>query len=145
MGQVCSNYDEDELVMDLAEGQLSYREIAAKHGISVRYVGYLIEGKRRPELQARIDAAAMVIRRQARRLGGRLTRTAWARLGQLAGAKEGVADETQRKAAVDILKIAQADGQDDPPKAASSSGADLTALSEDTKTKVLAELGGPED
>ena len=145
MGQPGAHYDEDELVMDLAEGQLSYREIAAKHGISVRYVGYLIEGKRRPELQGRIEASAMAIRRQARRLGGRLTRTAWARLGTLAAAEKGVADETQRKAAVDILKIAQADGQDDPRKHTSGPGADLTDLSDETKAKVLAELGGPDD
>ena len=145
MGRVRAEYDEDELIIDIAEGALSYREIAAKHGISERYVSYLAHGARRPELQPRIAAIAQAIRRQSRRLGAKLTRVAWARLGHLAGAKEGIPDEIQRKAAVDILKIVQADDETDPPEAAVSHGPDLSALSDETKTKVLAELGGPTD
>ena len=138
------NYDENQLIMDIAEGRLMFSEIAAKHGIDASYVGKIACGRRRPELMAPIEAAAVMIRRQNRRLGSHLTRVAWSRLGKLTAAPKDVADETQRRAAVDIIKLDAADAP--TPKAAKPpAGPDLTDLSEPTKSKVLTELGGPTD
>jgi len=131
--------------MDLAEGRLNFRQISIKHGLSLDHAGRIARGTRRPELQEKIDAAALAILRQSRRLGVGLTRVAWSRLGNLAGAGEGVADETQRKASVDILKLAPTDEQVAPARSAGCGGPGLTDLSDATKAKVLAELDGPED
>ncbi len=138
-------YNENQLIVDIAEGRLMFSEIAAKHGVDASYVGKIARGSRRPELTAQIEKAAECIRRQNRRLGSNLTRVAWTRLGRLTVAAEGVADETQRKAAVDIIKLDAADAPPPQAAAAASAGPDLTNLSDQTKDKVLSELGGPAD
>ena len=141
MGHPVKDYNDELLIADLAEGQLTYGQIGERHGLSASQVGRIARGVNRPELQTEILAAAAGVREQARRLGATLARTAWARLGRLVSAAD-VADEVQRKAAVDILKMAH----DTPPPAAAKAktGPDLTGLSEDTRRRVLAELGGPE-
>jgi len=114
MAPARADYDDNALIMDLAEGQLSFRQISIKHGLSLDYVGRIARGDRRPELRAQIDAATLVTVRQSRRLGVRLARVAWIRLSRLAAAEKGVANETQREASVSILKLARTDEQADP-------------------------------
>jgi len=145
MAPARAEYDDDELVLDIAEGRLNYRQISIKHGLSLDYVGRIARGHRRPELQPRIDAAVLAIVRESRRLGARMTCLAWSRLGNLAGATEGVANETQRKAAVDILKLAQAGDLTNVPLAVETPRLELADLSDDTKAKVLSELEGPQE
>ncbi|NLF32092.1 MAG: hypothetical protein GX591_14550 [Planctomycetes bacterium] len=142
MAEPTKHYDDDLLIADLAEGQLNYGQIGQRHGLSASQVGRIARGEVRPELHARILEAAAGVREQSRRLGATLSRAAWARLGRLISAPD-VPEEVQRKAAVDILKMAQ----DDAAAAAdgrAKAGADLTGLSDQTKRRVLAELGGPE-
>ncbi len=142
MGQPVKDYNDESLIADLAEGQLTYGQIGERHGLSASQVGRIARGACRPELRAEILAAAAGVREQSQRLGATLARTAWARLGRLVSAAD-VSDEIQRKAAVDILKMAHGDA---PPPAAGKPnvGPDLTALSDDTRRRVLDELGGPD-
>ena len=65
-------YDEDLLVELIAEGELSYRQVAAKTGICWSMVARIARGERRRELQERIAAAVEGYRAKAQRLGVRL-------------------------------------------------------------------------
>lgn len=147
MGTQRAEYDEDELVSDIAYGEMTQKAIAEKHGLSEIYVFQVIHGDRRPELQLKIDAVCQGMLEQAKRLGVRLASTAMARLGHLVAAKSEAPDETQRKASMDILAHALGD----PSKPESNvnvnqqSGTDLTGLSDATKALVTKELGGPVD
>ncbi|MFW6145727.1 MAG: hypothetical protein ACOC7R_00170 [Planctomycetota bacterium] len=143
MGHPVKDYDDDLLIADLAEGQLTYAQIGRRHGLSASQVGKIARGVHRPELQAEILAAAAGVREQAQRLGATLARTAWARLGRLVSAAD-VADEIQRKAAVDILKMADHAAPPPAPPGKGQTGPDLTGLSDETRRRILAELGGPD-
>ena len=103
-----TNYDEEELCNDLACGELTQHAIAAKHRLSDVYVSEIARGLKRPELKVRIDAISEGMLDQARKLGARLAGVAMARLGHLAG-KGNAPQETQRKAACDILAHALGD------------------------------------
>ena len=143
MGQPVKDYNDELLIADLAEGQLTYAQIGQRHGLSASQVGKIARGVHRPELQGEILAAAAGVREQAQRLGATLARTAWARLGRLVSAAD-VADEVQRKAAVDILKMAHGDAPTPATPGRPNAGPDLTGLSDQTRRRVVAELGGPE-
>ena len=142
-----AEYDDDLLVRLIAEGGHTYGQIAAAAGLSESFVGQVVRGETRADLQPKIAATIDGYREQAKALGARLAGVAMARLGTLAAADSKAAHETQRKASVDILKFAIGD----PSKPETninqsqqqSAGPDLTALSPDLKAKVLGELGGP--
>ena len=107
--QKASTYDDDALVLDIANGSQTYAEIAAKHKLSEVFVGQIARGERRPELQAKIDQVTQGFADRARRLGKRLAQVAMARLGNLAAKDSDAPAETQRKAAGDILAHALGD------------------------------------
>lgn len=113
MTQKRSKYNDDEIAGDIARGELTQAAMAEKYGLSERFIGQLVRGERRPDLQAKIEAVVESMLDQSRRLGARLSGVAMARLGSLAAkTKEGeipVHPEIQRKAAVDILKFAHGD------------------------------------
>jgi len=67
-----AEYDEDLLIELIAEGDMSYRQIAEKTGICWSMVSRIARGERRQELQDRIAAAVEGHRARARRLGVRL-------------------------------------------------------------------------
>lgn len=108
-GKKQAQYDDDEIVMDIARGELTWGQIAAKHGLSEPYVGQIARGEKRPELQARIDSYVEGLANQARRLGKRLASVAMGRLGALAAKDSKAPADVQRKAAVDILNHAIGD------------------------------------
>lgn len=47
-------YDDNELVCDLAEGKLTLREIARKHGLSATQMYNVAEGRRRPDIRRQV-------------------------------------------------------------------------------------------
>jgi len=106
-------YNVDELVLALAMGEKTYAQIAEQLGLSAVYVGEISRGDKRPELQVKIEAATEGLIAEARRLGARSARPAMARLLKIIADPEPgkpKADvDTQRKAAVDILKFAMGD------------------------------------
>ena len=104
-----STYNDDALCEDIARGELTNAQIAAKHGLSEVMVGQVGRGERRPELQETINAIEEGMLAQARRLGSRLAGVAMGRLGQLVAQNSDAGDETKRKAAVDIIKFACGD------------------------------------
>ena len=142
---MASTCDDEKLAMDIAEGRLTQREMAIKHGLSPQYLNRIINGHARPDLQALINAASTSILARSRRLGARLSFVAWHRLARLAEAEKDVADETKRKAAVDLLKLGLPDKPSPDGKVPPACGPDLTGLTPETKAKVLDELGGPSE
>ena len=60
-------YDEESLVRDLAEGCLSLRQIARKHGLPPQFVCRIRQGRTRLDLAARIDALRRTIEAEASR------------------------------------------------------------------------------
>jgi len=113
------DYDVDALVLALAMGEKTYAEIAAQFGLSTVYVGEISRGEKRPELQAKIEAATEGLIAEARRLGARSARPAMTRLLKLIADPPAPKDdkppppkvepEVQRKAAVDILRFSLGD------------------------------------
>lgn len=57
-------YDDNELILDLVEGRLSTREIAAKHGIRPDALQRLQSGQSRPTFKARLDLAREAARQE---------------------------------------------------------------------------------
>ena len=103
------DYDEEQLVVDIACGQLTYDQIAERHGISHLTVGAIVRGERRPELQERINAASQGLIERARRMGAKMASKAMETLGTLTKGGKGIPADTRRKAAVDILKFTLGD------------------------------------
>jgi len=68
-------YDEDELVEMIAQGQLTYAQIAGQLGISESLIKQIARGHRRPELQRRIWDVENGLVSEARRLGSRFARS----------------------------------------------------------------------
>ena len=139
-------YDDDEIVLDMAKGELTQAQIAKKHRLTAMFVSQLLRGERRPELQARIDAACDGFLEQAKRLGKRLAPGAMARLGDLASADGKTPAEVKRKAAVDILRYSIGDPsrpEFNVVQHQQQQGPDLTALSPELKRKVIKDLDGP--
>ena len=135
------------LAQDLASGQLTYAQIADKHGICESYVGQLARGEKGAEVKVLVDRILDGYAAQARALGKRLAVVAMGRLGALVGSDSAVPPDVQRKAAVDILTFTLGD----PSKAevnisqrVTGGVGSLTGLSDPTKAAVLRELGGPE-
>jgi len=116
-GGLCGNgmagptkqYDDDELVMDIARAELTQAEIGEKHGLAEVTISAIARGERRAELQPRIKAAVQGMIEQARRLGSRLAGAAMERLGKMVAEDSKAADGVQHKAAVDILRFALGD------------------------------------
>jgi len=98
-------YDDDELVMAIASGAKSHRQIARDFGLSPTMIYFIVKGHKRPDLRARIDAATGEFRDRARRLLSHVSAPAVARLGKLIGDEPDVKPEVQLKAAVEILKF----------------------------------------
>lgn len=109
MGTAHNDYDEDGLAMDIAQGQLTYEELAAKYELSVVYVGQISRGEKRPEIKAKVKAIRDGMIEQAKALGARLSSVAMARLGKLVAKDSTAVDDVQRKASVDILKFSLGD------------------------------------
>lgn len=145
MGKPLATYDDDALVMDIARADRSFAEIAAAHGLSESTVARIARGRQRPELQEKIHAASAAMLDQVRRLGARMAAAAMARLGAIVAADSGAGEETQRKAAVDILKFAVGDPGRTEISFNAFRGCDLTQLSDATRRRVLEELDGPRD
>ena len=99
-------YDDDALVLAIAQGHKSCAQIAREFGLSPSMVSYIASGSRRPELQPRIEAARRAFRQQALRLAARMAAPAVAKLAKLLAPETKPTAEVQRKAAVDILKLA---------------------------------------
>ncbi|MHC4716061.1 MAG: hypothetical protein ACYS5V_03770 [Planctomycetota bacterium] len=157
-------YDDEQLVQAIARGDRTYEQIGEALGLSADHVRKIAQGQRRPALQPRIDAAVQGCLDQARRLGARMAVAAMTRLGRIiAGDTDRPAAvlEVQRKAALDVLRIAfewsdrkqqaQADAEAAAAAAAQKpepvvvehrlTGSHLAQLSEDTLARVCRELG----
>ncbi len=138
------DYDDDELVMAIAQGSKTYTQIARDFGISRTMLYYIISGKERPELQPKLKAATELFRQQAGRLVVRMGTLAITRLAQLLSPGSEASAEVQRKAAVDILRFVLG-----PPTPVHvtipvfGADPDLLALTGVTRRRVLLELGGP--
>ena len=61
------NYDDDEMVALIAEGRLGYKEIGERLGVAASVVWKIANGRRREDLQGRINAAIQENNRRARR------------------------------------------------------------------------------
>ena len=104
-----NEYDDDELVLAIARGDIPYTRIAKHMGISEHTVGQIARGVRRPELLPKIQAARQAYTDQARGLAARLATQAVARLAKIIAPDLKPNSEVQRKAAVDILRYALGD------------------------------------
>ncbi|MEI7837106.1 MAG: hypothetical protein WCK05_11960 [Planctomycetota bacterium] len=74
MGKKRLKYDDDELVELIAEGQLTYRAIGARLGISEELVRKIAQGRRRKDLARRLWDVEDGILTEARRIGSRYAR-----------------------------------------------------------------------
>ncbi len=99
-------YDDDALVLAIAQGHKSCAQIARELGLSPSMVSCIASGSRRPDLQPRIEAARRAFRQQALRLAARMAAPAVAKLAKLLAPETKPTAEVQRKAAVDILRLA---------------------------------------
>jgi len=102
-------YDDDALVMALARGDKSRTKIAKEFGLAVGYVYDIAAGRRRPELQERIAAVRGAADDEMRKLARKLARAAMARLAKLLGPDTKPTAEVQRRAAMDIIRLAAGD------------------------------------
>lgn len=143
MGKPKKKYDDEELVLDIANGVMTYRQIGAKHGLAKGSIGRIARGECRPELQTRIDAATWGMHEQARRMGARLASAAMTCLGKIIADDSTAGHETRRKAAVDILKFVFGDvsgsGVVAPPRqsAAEVGFADLSPAEQEAEVAAL--------
>ena len=65
-----NNYDDDEMVALIAEGRLGYKEIGERLGVAATMVSKIANGRGRPDLQGRINAAVQENNRRVRRRAG---------------------------------------------------------------------------
>jgi transcriptional regulator with XRE-family HTH domain len=107
------DYDDEKLILAIAAGRKGYGEIAKELGVSRALVTHVAHGRCRRDLQPRIRAAGRLFRRleqvRATELARRLKRPAVERLARLIARGSKAPVGTQRKAAVDILKLAYGD------------------------------------
>jgi hypothetical protein len=162
------SYDDQDLVLAIARGDRTCEQIGEEFGLCASHVRKIALGQRRPALRARIDAAVQGFIDQARRLGARMAVPAMTRLGRIiAGDADHPAAvlEVQRKAALDVLRIAfewsdhnQAERRQAETEAEAATkkpepvviehrltGCHLPRLSEDTLARVCHELGWDDD
>ena len=99
-------YDEDMLVQLLAEGQISYRKIAEKVGVSPSTVSAIARGVKRRDLTDRVDSLVADGIRRMKRLVSSCSRAVMARQIKLALEGDG---EPARKAREFILRLAYKD------------------------------------
>ena len=144
MGKPLAEYDDEQLVLDIACGRLTYAQIAARHGLTESMVGRIARGERRPELQAKIQAAAQGFVDVAMRLGARLATLAMGRLGKLIEKDSDAPAETQRKAAVDLLKFALGDPSRPEVTVSQSSQNNMPGLSAEELELLAGIKGGPD-
>jgi len=109
MGTPEKDYDDDQLVLDIAAGRMSYAEIGQKHGLAEVTISQIARGLRRPELRPRIEAAVQGFVDEAKRVAVRHARSALGRLVKLIGQSSDAPADVQRKASVDILKFSLGD------------------------------------
>ena len=140
------NYDDTELCLDIARGEMTYAEMAAKHGISEALAGAIARGEKRPALQEKIALISEGLATQARRLGRRLAIVAMGRLGSLAAKDSEAPPDVQRKAAVDILAHAIGDPGKAEVKVTQNQTVrpGLANLPPALKREVLTALDGPQ-
>lgn len=81
-------YDDEELCQDLAKSDLSVKEIATKHKISVVHTYHIAAGTNRPELKERIDELIQAEKAAGMRLARSRARWTVGRLVQIAGQDE---------------------------------------------------------
>ena len=141
MGIRQKDYDDDALALDIAQGVLAYAQIADKYDLAETTVGAIARGERRPELQAKIEAASQGMIDQARRLGARLAGVAMGRLGNLAGKDSEAPKEVQRKASVDILKFTI--GDPSKPEMSVTQTQTFPGLDDDDLKAIAKRKGGP--
>ena len=135
------SYDDEALVLDIAQGNLTYEQIAKRHGLSAAFVGEIARGEARAELQQRLGAVTDGLRAQARRIGVQLANAAMARLGTLVTTTAKVDADTRRKAAVDILKFAIGDPSKTEVNVKQQQG--LPGLDADDLEALAKRKGGP--
>jgi len=138
------DYDDDLLVELIASGQLPATKIARRIGISPTQVRQIIRGLSRPELQARIHAAARANEAQAHRLAAR-----WLRGLLSQHIRDGIEGEgpEARKCREFVMTFIVKYGHfdDPPPPAPEPPGADFDDLSLELRKKIMAEIGGPSE
>ena len=85
--------DEESLARDVAEGRLSLRQIARKHNVAPMLVCDIRQGRKRPDLTARIDSLRELLLFESERLV-----TPWLKRLLLKEAQVGITgtDETAR-------------------------------------------------
>ena len=105
----CKRYDDLALASDIASGHMTAREVAVKHGLSVGYVRKIACGLRRRDLTPVIRQGPEAMQQLVRDRATRLAEMALSRLGIMITKALDDKVETQRRAAVDLLKVAMAE------------------------------------
>ena len=96
------DYDTSGLVVDIAIGEKTQKQMAEAYGLSEHYVGQIVRGQRRPELQEMIKAARESFIDQARLLAAHASKRAIQNLSDIAADKDSD-KETRIKACREII------------------------------------------
>lgn len=147
MAQKRRKLDEDRFVRDYVIGGLTQAQLAAKHRLSSSQVGRLLRGQRRPDLLRRMKEAMAA---QNCRTESQLARLQPKAVTTLAKAMQGKASSVALSAAKEVLNRTLGDRQ---AAVRGRTGQTLPApppglieqLSPETRRRVLAELGGPDE
>ncbi|MCE5277185.1 MAG: helix-turn-helix transcriptional regulator [Planctomycetaceae bacterium] len=102
-------YDDDELCLAIAKGNLTQAQMGEQFGLTEDMIGKISRGERRPDLQPRIRAISDGFIDQARRMGARAALPAFAKLYAIMSDPTTPA-ETSRKAARDLLTFVMPPG-----------------------------------
>jgi len=142
-------YDDDALVWELAKGHKNFIQIGEEFGLSRLYVSQIAKGMVRKELYPRIQVAREAILEETRALARKMAKAAMARLGKLIAEDVKPTSGVQRKAALDILRLAgiapgagwlDADAPDRPK----ATWETMSKLTIETRRRIAKELGGPQ-
>jgi len=146
MGTPRIHLNERDFAADVALGEMTRKDIAAKHGMSPSYVGDISRGRRRPHVRPLIEQLQsdldLKCKRDARH---RLVQLVEPAVSVFHNAMEGDVSTTSLSAAKELLhRILGSDwSPDDVAAGPVEPELDLAELSPETKLQVLKELGGP--